>query len=167
MQAAELISLLRLEPFPEDGGWFRQTYKSVKTLPGRFVSPEKDGVRSFATSIYYLVTPESYSALHRVSSDEIFHFYMGDPVEMIQIPPDGKLGRFTLGPDLRAGQEPQLAVAAGVWQGTRLLDGGKWALLGCTVAPGFEFIDFELGKRDALQRQFPKCAAEIERFTRA
>src|SRR5690606_25816936 len=109
-----------------------------------------------STAIYYLVIPESFSALHRVKSDEIFHFYGGDAVEMIQIDDHGKLERFEIGNDILGGQQPQVIVPSGVWQGVRLKQGGSWALMGTTVAPGFEFEDFEVGLRDQLIQNFPQ-----------
>ncbi len=166
LTAADLIAFLHLEPLPGEGGFFRQTYKSKSEIPARFVSPEKTGVRAFATCIYYLVTPGSFSALHRVASDEIFHFYLGDPVEMVQITPDGSLSSLVIGNEIHSGQVLQAAVPGGSWQGTRLLKGGQWALMGTTVAPGFEFLDFELGTREAMLKRFPQHAALIEKFTR-
>lgn len=156
-----LIARLGLEKLPEEGGLFRETYRSTQTL----VTPQ--GERPCCTAIYYLVTPEEFSALHRVASDEIFHFYAGDPVEMFQLWEDGEAQTIVLGPDILGGQFPQVVVPAGVWQGTRLRDAGAFALLGCTVAPGFELADFEAGDRSTLTRQFPHLADDIALFTRA
>src|SRR5581483_11176343 len=98
-----------------------------------------------ATAIYYLLTPDTVSAMHRLATDEIFHFYLGDPVEMLQLRPDGSHRVAILGPDLDAGQRPQIVVPRGVWQGARLVPGGRFALLGTTVAPGFDYADYETG----------------------
>jgi len=118
------------------------------------------------TAIYYLLTPETFSAIHRLQSDEIFHFYLGDPVEMLQLGPEGKTEIATLGPDLARGMKLQHVVAGGTWQGSRLLEGGRYALLGTTVVPGFDYQDFELGARSALQDQYPRFSSLIGRLTR-
>jgi predicted cupin superfamily sugar epimerase len=104
--------------------------------------------------------------LHRITSDEIFHFYGGDPVEMIQFDESGHVTRFVLGSDLANGEVPQVIVPAGVWQALKLVDGGAWGLMGTTVAPGFDFADFELGDCNTLLKTFPKLDSEIRRFTR-
>jgi predicted cupin superfamily sugar epimerase len=107
-----------------------------------------------------------FSALHRLRGDEVFHFYLGDPVEMLHLRPDGTGGTITLGSAPHAGMHPQVVVPAGVWQGARIAPGGRYALLGCTVAPGFELEDFELGKRDSLVREYPAHAEMIRDLTR-
>lgn len=113
--------------------------------------------------MYYLLTPETCSALHRLPTDEVFHFYLGDPVEMLQLFPNSTGRLLTLGPELRLGQQPQVLVPAGVWQGSALQPGGTVALLGTTVAPGFDFADYEAGT-PYLARQYPEFAARIERL---
>ncbi len=155
MDAAEVIKLLKLETLEKEGGYFRQTYKAKGFV----------GNRAFSTAIYYLVTPENFSSLHRCRSDEIFHFYLGDPVEMIQITNEGEFRTITLGSALTSGEQPQALAPAEVWQGTRLTAGGKWALLGATVAPGFEYEDFELGERTRLMKLFPHLKEQILRYT--
>jgi uncharacterized protein len=159
--AEELIAYLRLQPHPREGGYFRETYRAAEAgpTPARYGSP-----RAASTAIYYLLTPQTCSALHRLQSDEVFHFYRGGPVRMVQLWPDGSAQSVVLGSDLLAGQKVQLVVPRGVWQGS-FLEAGAFALLGCTVAPGFDFADYEGGKRDALQRQYPALAALIERLT--
>ncbi len=156
-----LIARLGLEKLPEEGGLYRETYRCQQTM----ATPQ--GERPCCTAIYYLVTPEEFSALHKVASDEIFHFYAGDPVEMFQLWEDGEAQTIVLGTDVLGGQFPQVVVPAGVWQGTRLQDGGAWALLGCTVSPGFELADFEAGDRQTLTQRFPHRATELARFTRS
>lgn len=164
MNATEVICLMNLEPLPGEGGYFRRTYCSTE----RVVLPQRSGAPTLALSsaIYYLVTPESFSALHRVPKDELFHFYAGDAVEMFEILADGQTRATILGNELEQGQVPQKLVPAHVWQGTRLRDGGAWALLGATVVPGFEWEDLEVGDRQSLIEQFPQSKAGIERFTR-
>jgi predicted cupin superfamily sugar epimerase len=156
--AAELIRLLHLEPLPREGGWYRETYHSALHRAG--------SARSAGTAIYYLLTPETCSALHRLPTDEIFHFYLGDPVEMLQLGPSPKDGGrlLTLGSDLVAGQQVQAVVPAGVWQGSMLGAGGAFALMGTTMAPGFDFADYEAADRDALIAAFPDFADRIKRL---
>lgn len=160
MTANEIKALLRLEPHPSEGGFYRRTYASAATveLPC--------GVRSAGTAIYYLLEPGTFSEMHVLASDEIFHFYLGDPVEMLQLHPGGRSALFTLGPDLAAGQHVQLVVPAGVWQGSRLVAGGKVALLGCTVTPGFDFADYRSASYAELAAKWPEQAERIRALTR-
>jgi predicted cupin superfamily sugar epimerase len=146
----EIIERLQLVPLTIEGGYFRETYRAPLTVSTGELPPEYGGDRNVSTAIYYLLTPETFSAIHRVKSDEVFHFYAGDPVEMLQIGPDRAAKVVIIHNDLFAGREPQVVVPAGVWQGCRLVPGGKWALMGCTVAPGFDYADFELAKRADL-----------------
>ena len=168
--AAELKKLLGLEPHPREGGWFRQTWKAEEAipataLPARYVSAREAG-RSAGTAIYYLLEPESFSEMHKLASDEVFHFYLGDPVEMLQLSADGTGRRVVLGPDVRTGQLLQTVVPQGVWQGSRLVEGGRFALLGCTVSPGFEYGDYASGQREELTGGWPEWAEMIARLTR-
>jgi predicted cupin superfamily sugar epimerase len=119
------------------------------------------------TAIYYLLEPGTFSELHRVASDEIFHFYLGDPVEMLQLWPDGSAKRVLIGTDIESGMAPQLVVPHGVWQGARLVAGGKLALLGCTVSPGFEYADYESGSRQLLCEAYPEHTDMIRGLTKA
>lgn len=168
IEARDVIEKLDLKPLPEEGGYYRETYRgSSAQLPAQLFGIESSSNRTISTAIYYLVVPESFSALHRVKSDEMFHFYSGDPVEMIQIDDSGNLQRFVLGSNIFNGESPQVLVPKGVWQALRLKSGGKWALMGTTVAPGFEFEDFEVGARETMIRAFPQHEADITRFTRA
>jgi len=120
------------------------------------------GTRSLATAIYYLLTPDTFSAMHRLPTEEIFHFYLGDPVEMLLIDKDGAGTIVTLGPDIMKGMQPQVIVPRNVWQGARLAAGGKFALLGTTMSPGFEFSDYEAGKREELVKLCPEFGERIE-----
>ena len=164
MNAKKIIEILGLEPLDQEGGFFRQVYKSQGRIP-RSALPFHRSDHAYATSIYYLVTPESFSKLHRLPQDEIFHFYMGDPVEMLQLEKGKPAVHVTIGTDLAQGQRPQVVAPGNVWQGTRLLPGGKWALLGCTVSPGFEFEDFEIKTREQLRELFPEYAELVDKFT--
>lgn len=157
---------LNLQPHRAEGGYFVETYRSEEVLPQNALPGRYRDERSLGTAIYYLLTRESFSAMHRLQSDEVFHFYLGDPVEMLLLPP-GDPGRIvTLGSDLLHGMEPQMVVPRGTWQGLRLSPGGQYALLGTTVAPGFEFADFEIGERESLVRAYPHFQAMIKALTR-
>jgi predicted cupin superfamily sugar epimerase len=161
----QIVKKLGLEPLPGEGGLYKETYRSKLTVDASKLGIAGSGPRQVSTAIYYMVTENNFSALHRVKSDEIFHFYLGDPVEMVQIMDDGKLQRIIMGPDILAGQSVQVVVPAGIWQGTRLMKGGKWALFGTTVAPGFDFSDFELADRKHLTKEFPTHVETITRYT--
>lgn len=151
--------LLKLRPHPE-GGFYRETYISEERVG------LARGARALGTAIYYLLEPGTFSEMHLLASDEVFHFYRGDPVEMLQLYPDGSSAVFTLGADLEAGQNVQLVVPAGVWQGTRLVEGGKMALLGCTVSPGFDFADYRSGSYAELAEKWPAEKERIRERTR-
>lgn len=142
--AADLIRLLGLQPLKPEGGYFRETHRGPAS-----------------TAIYYLLTPESRSALHRLPQDEVFHFYLGDPVEQLVLRPDGGGEVRILGPDPAAGMLLQAVVPGGCWQGARLRPGGGFALLGTTVAPGFEFADYQAAERELLLQAYPAFAELI------
>ena len=157
----KIKSLLNLTPHPEEGGYFVETYRSQQHLP-----EGGEGKIALATAIYYLLTPDTFSEIHRLPADEVFHFYLGDPVEMLQLLPDGSGKVIALGSDILNGMHPQIIVMKGVWQGARLLPGGEFALLGTTMSPGFEFADYESGKRDALVESYPQFRDLISILTR-
>ncbi|MGI8484495.1 MAG: cupin domain-containing protein [Thermomicrobiales bacterium] len=138
--ADELIALLDLQPLEGEGGFFRQTYRQ----------PDPTGTGSLTTAILFLVTPDSYSGLHRLTHDELFHFYLGDPCEMVTFRGAVDLEMTTLGSDLRTGMRVQHLVEAGQWQGTRLRPDGRFALLGTTMTPGFDPAGFELASEETL-----------------
>ncbi|MFO0888922.1 MAG: cupin domain-containing protein [Isosphaeraceae bacterium] len=166
--AEEIIATLGLQPHPIEGGYFRETYRSAGTVPGEFL-PEgypRDRRRSLGTAIYYLLTPRTFSELHRLPTEEVFHVYQGGPARMLQLFPDGSGREIVLGTDVLAGQEPQVIVPPGVWQGTMLEPGVEFILLGATMAPGFDYADYEQGGRDELVVQYPAHAEQIRRLTR-
>jgi predicted cupin superfamily sugar epimerase len=163
--AEQLIAHLKLQPHPREGGFFRETYRSVEVHPAAALPARYGGDRSCSTAIYYLLTPNAFSALHRLASDEVFHFYLGDPVQMLQLWPNGEGKVVTLGPNPLVGQEPQMVVPRNVWQGSRLVEGESFALLGCTVAPGFDYADYETGKREELIQHYPPYQELIRRLT--
>jgi predicted cupin superfamily sugar epimerase len=166
LSAADIIALLDLKPHSLEGGYFRETYRSTDRLPAAALPAHYGQEKSAQTAMYYLLTPETFSALHRLPTDETFHFYLGGPVTMLQLAPDG--GRVvTLGTDLAAGQHPQIIVPRGVWQGSFVQPGSAFALLGTTMAPGFDFIDYKAGDRDKLTVQYPDYAELIQRLTHA
>ena len=167
MTAEEVKRLLGLKPHPREGGWYVRTYEASELVAAEtFADGRYDRERRTGTAIYYLLEPGTFSEMHRLKSDEVFHFYAGDTVEMLRLKEgeDGKM--VVIGNDLLGGQRPQVVVERGVWQGSRLLEGGRWALLGCTVSPGFEFEDYETGTRDRLCAEWPEFAEEITALTR-
>jgi predicted cupin superfamily sugar epimerase len=164
MTADEVIAALKLEPHPIEGGYFRETYRSSAYLP-QSVLPWNAGPRSLSTAIYYLLTPQTVSAMHRLPTDEVFHFYLGDPVRMLQLWPDGKSQTLILGNAIDKGHLLQTVVPGGVWQGSFLLASGNFALLGATMAPGFDYADYQSGDRDELERVWPDEAELIKKLT--
>ena len=162
LSAEEIIKRLNLVKHQE-GGYFGETYRSTEQV----VDPRR-GPRAYSTAIYYLLTPGTFSEMHRLTVDEIFHFYLGDPVEMLHLYPDGSGKCLLLGNDLSSGMRPQITVRSGVWQGARLLPGGThgFALMGTTVAPGFEYSDYQSGSKAELTRQYPPFHELITALTR-
>lgn len=173
LTARDVITHLGLEPLAIEGGYFRETYRAPLVVPASALPELFDGPRCLATAIYYLLTPESFSTLHRVASDEVFHFYAGDAVQMLQLLPDGGGRIVTIGNNLAAGHQPQMVVPAGVVQGCRLApptaaspeEPAGWALLGCTVAPGFEYADFVAADRARTSAEYPEFAELIAALT--
>jgi hypothetical protein len=167
MTADEVKKLLGLVPHPCEGGWFRQTYESDERVAAEaFADVRYAGARLTGTAIYYLLESDSFSEMHRLRSDEVFHFYAGDAVEMLQLDQQAGGRVVRIGNDLAAGERPQVVVPRGVWQGSRLVAGGQWALLGCTVSPGFEYEDYEAGSRSELSVAWPQFDALIRALTR-
>jgi len=166
MTAEEIKQFLQLEAHPCEGGYFRQTWKSEEEIPLTALPSRYSGARAAGTAIYYLLEPSTFSEMHRLISDEVFHFYYGDTVEMLQLWPDGSFRVVRLGNELAAGVLPQLVVPKGVWQGSRLVAGGSVALIGCTVSPGFDYADYETGVRAELVRAYPAAAELIGELTR-
>jgi len=156
MAPDDIIDLLKLAPHPE-GGYFRESYRAEGKVP------RID--RNHSTAIYYLLEGDDCSKLHRIASDEMWHFYMGDPLVVVEIDSDGVVSETTLGTNLKSGQTLQHVVPAKRWFGAYLPDGSEYALVGCTVAPGFDFDDFEMGERDALLKRYPDAKPAIERLT--
>jgi predicted cupin superfamily sugar epimerase len=164
MTADEIKRMLKLEPHPVEGGSYRRTYTSG--LTAQVERGEATVSRAMGTAIYYLLEPGTFSEMHVLASDELFHFYLGDPVEMLQLWPSGETTVVVLGPDLEKGQQVQVLVPAGVWQGTRLIGDGKVALLGCSVVPGFDFADYVSGSYAELVARWSEEAKRIRGLTR-
>ncbi len=160
----ELIRLYELEPHPE-GGYFRESYRSAGIIPADALGGAFSGARNFSTAIYFLLPEGSKSSLHRIKADEVWHFYLGGPLTIAQIFPDGRVENVTLGQDLKAGHKVQHLVPAGCWFGAYPETDSGFSFLGCTVAPGFYFSDFELADRKKLLAQFPASAAIINKLT--
>ena len=167
MTPESVIKMLKLQPLPGEGGFYRETYRSQSRINVRFQTEASDVERTVSTAIYYMVTPTNFSALHRIKQDEVYHFYMGEPVELLMITETGGHRVEILGNSIMEGQQPQVVIPAMTWQGVKLRTGSKgWALLGTTVAPGFEFSDFELGARDELLERFPDISELVKSYTR-
>jgi len=165
-QTAEYwINKLGLEPHPE-GGYFRQTYRSGVVIGCEALPAGFGGSRPVSTAIYFLLEGENFSAFHRLRSDELWHFYAGATVEVHVIDESGDHSEILLGRNAEAGEVFQAVVKAGCWFGSRVRDGRSWALVGCTVSPGFDFEDFEMAKRDELVRLYPQHREVIGRLTR-
>ena len=164
-QANFWIGHLGLNKHPE-GGWFKETFRSdeilsKKSLPGRYTS-----FRAVSTSIYYLLNGNEHSSFHRLKSDEIWHFYTGAPVNVYVISPLGKLTIHSCGPFAEKGDVFQLLIPMGSWFAAMVSNRSSYTLLGCTVAPGFDFEDFELGQREELIKRFPRHTKIIQAFTK-
>jgi predicted cupin superfamily sugar epimerase len=160
MTAEDVKMILGLAPHPREGGWYVRTWESAE-----FVAAEV-GERRTSTAIYYLLEPGTFSEMHRLKSDEVFHHYLGGAVEMLQLFADGTSSRVVIGKDLEGGERPQVVVQRGVWQGSRLLGGEGFALLGCTVSPGFEFEDYESGSCEELSARWTERTELIAELTR-
>ena len=159
MNCDELIRLLNLQPHPRENGFFRETYRSDEsTSAGRY-----GGARSRSTAIYFLLKAGGFSEMHRLQSDEIFHFYLGAPAELLLLKNDGQGEIIPIGNQIEAGERPQVVVPRSCWQGMRST--GEYTLLGTTVAPGFEYADYESGSREELIRQYPQFAELIRKLT--
>ena len=157
MNSTYYIKTLSLLPHPE-GGYYKETYRSKESIDIKGF----DGKRNYSTAIYFLLEKDNFSALHKLKSDELWHFYAGDPLEVIEIDTQGQLKITELGKD-----NFQYCVPAGNWFGSRVKNGGEFSLVGCTVAPGFDFADFEMAKREKLIKEFPKLETIINQMTKS
>jgi predicted cupin superfamily sugar epimerase len=147
-EGERVAELLGLEPLPGEGGLFRRTH-----------------IDAHSSAIYYLLLAPDFSALHRLSATETYHWYAGAPLRLLLLDADGRVTEPVLGPDLAAGQRPQIVVPAGTWQGSS--PAGEWSLVGTTTAPPFDWAGFELGERAALTARYPEAADRITQLTRS
>ena len=162
--AAYWIERLRLAPHPE-GGYFRETYRSSEIVARAALPKRFPGARAFSTAIYFLLPSGEVSRLHRLRSDELWHFHAGSALVIAILEPGSGAREIVLGRDPDRGETLQAVVPAGSWFGAHVRDSGSFTLAGCTVAPGFDYADFDLADRVALLRQFPDQAALIARLT--
>lgn len=160
----QLIDKLELQPHPE-GGYFKETYRSEGSIEGDAEVPFPSG-RSYSTGIYFLLEGNDFSAFHRIRSDELWHFYEGGPLHIFVIDDKGGLNIITLGRDIAAGEVYQAVVTAGHWFASSPVHPDQYSLVGCTVAPGFDFRDFEMADRQDLTASYPQYAATIDKLTR-
>lgn len=161
MTAERIIEILDLKPLPVEGGYYRETYRSEEVIQKSSLPVRYSGPRLMGSAIYYLITPGTFSSLHKLPTDEVFHFYLGDPVEMLQLYEDGTGKIVRIGSDIENGYFPQTVVPKHAWQGTRLVAGGKFALMGTTMAPGFDFADFVAGNKEELVGRYPEFKEQI------
>jgi len=169
MNAQTIKDILGLEPLPLEGGLYRQSYRSSDILsPACLPSRYPPEAKPSSTAIYYLLTnePDSFSAFHTLPTDEVFHFYLGDPLELHLLYPNGQSQTILLGHNLSEGQHVQYVVPRGVWQGSRVLPGEQYSLIGTTMAPGWSQEDFILASRDELFQRYPHEKEIILRLTR-
>ncbi len=163
LTAQDVIDLLQLQPLEGEGGYYRRTYTGHALVHESRVGPGT--AEPISSAIFYLITQDSFSQLHRLTTDEIYHFYLGASVDLCLLGPDTAHQKtVTLGPDLVRGERPQVVVPGGTWQGARIRGQGGFALLGTTMAPAFDPSHFELGDRDRLAAEFPDARDLIERF---
>lgn len=164
--ASYWIEKYQLLPHPE-GGYYAETYRASEQIPKVALPARYHGDRAYSTGIYFLLESHHFSAFHRIQSDEMWHFYAGEALDVFVIDPvTGELKTIKLGNDPDKGETFQAMVPAGAWFGSRPAAGSSYSLVGCTVAPGFDFEDFEMAQRDILSPQYPQHAGLIEALTR-
>lgn len=160
-----IINKLDLLPHPE-GGFYRETYRSKGIITEESLSPEISGSRNYATCIYFLLTSENFSGFHRIKQDEQWHFYKGSPLRIHVIDPSGQYKQHTLSHEMDRNEYPQLVIEAGNWFASSVVEPNSYSLVGCTVAPGFDFNDFELATRAQLLKLYPNHEALINTYCR-
>jgi hypothetical protein len=164
MTADEIIRRLKLQPHPRENGFFAETYRADDKVSWDALSGRYDGTRSYSTAIYFLLKQGAFSEMHRLRSDEVFHFYLGAAAELLLLHSNGTGELTRLGSGLDAGERPQIVAPRGTWQGIRST--GDFTLMGTTVAPGFEYSDYGSGSREELVAQYPQFADLIRQLTR-
>jgi predicted cupin superfamily sugar epimerase len=161
--AEDLIQLYDMRPHPE-GGFYTETYKAIGKITASTEQHKYKGERCFSTGIYYLLPAGSRSKLHRIASDEMWHFYLGGSMTIVELTPAGEVKETILGPNVHAGQKVQYVVPAGNWFGGFPNEGTGYSFVGCTVSPGFDFEDFEFGDKSKLLAQYPQNKTILERL---
>ena len=161
----ELVKHFNMLPHPE-GGYYKETYRSNGVIYSNSLDPEYKGERNYSTCIYFLLTSDVFSAFHRIIQDEIWHFYDGSPIHLHLITKDGAYSKTVIGRDIDQGEVPQFVVPGGAWFAATVVNPQDFSLIGCTVAPGFDFSDFELATRTELVNLFPHHKDIISKLTR-
>lgn len=161
----KIIKKLELKPHPE-GGFFRESYRSSGSINPESLDSSYHGSRNYCTCIYFMLTSENFSAFHRIKQEEIWHFYDGSPIRLHIISAEGKYESYLIGRNILEGEVPQLVVKGGDWFAAEVTEKNSFALVGCTVSPGFDFKDFELADKTSLVSKFPKHREIIQKFTR-
>ena len=165
LRKEELIEKLQLEKHPE-GGYFKETYRSEILLPKSVLPSEFTSSRNASTCIYFMLTSDEFSAFHKVNQDEAWHFYLGETITLHMISPEGEYSQVSIGNDFGQNETPQFVVTAQHWFAAEIKTEDSFALVGCTVAPGFDFDDFELAEQQELQQIFLQHKEIIQRLTR-
>lgn len=163
--ANEIVNKLGLQPHPE-GGFFKETYRSAEFISQECLPAEFNGKRNHSTCIYFLLRSEDFSAFHKIHQDEAWHFYEGSPIRLVMISPTGELSEIVIGRNILECEVPQCIVPKHYWFAAKIIEANTFALVGCTVAPGFDFADFVLPKRNELINLFPQHTEIITEFTR-
>lgn len=161
----DIVDHYGMKPHPE-GGYYKETYRAQETIPHQALPQRFTGERHYSTAIYFLLQAGDFSAFHRIKSDECWHFYAGDILLIYIIDASAKLQVIKLGSNVTAGETFQYVVPAGYWFASVPAEGSRFCFAGCTVAPGFDFADFELAERSELSDQYPQHAGIIEKLTR-
>ena len=167
MTAEQIIKRFKMQPLRREGGFFIETYRAAEVLKKGILPADVSGDRNLSSVILYLLTAKTVSLMHRLKYDEMFHFYLGNPVTMLQLHPDGSSEIVTLGHDILSEQKVQVLVPKGTWQGAFIQPGGKFSLMGCSVAPAFDEADFEIGDRETLLVKYPDMRELILHLTHA
>ncbi|MDO6738645.1 cupin domain-containing protein [Wenyingzhuangia sp. 2_MG-2023] len=165
MEIQTIIKQLNLQPHPE-GGYFKETYRSQGSISKENLTIEFSGDRNYSTAIYFMLTSDTFSAFHKINQDEFWHFYKGSPIKLHMISPEGMYTNVWIGNNFEKGEVPQFVVPAQYWFAAEVIANNSYALVGCTVAPGFDFDDFVLAERIKILSLFPEHENIIKRLTR-
>jgi predicted cupin superfamily sugar epimerase len=158
MNAQDIINKLQMLPHPE-GGYYKETYRSEEQTINK-----EGNKRNTSTAIYFLLENNNISRFHRIKSDELWFFHQGNAIEIVSIH-NNELVSITLGNDIDKGEVPQAVIPANVWFASSVKDGQGFGLVSCTVAPGFDFADFEMAKQNELLKEYPMLESVIKKYT--